>query len=70
MDSENEDEVFSKAGRSIGHLNAIAEELDEKTFEDVGGYIKAIRHDLEIIKRRSDPARFPPGDDRRRVEEE
>jgi len=53
MRKENEEEVFQMASEAKAHLNSLEGELDETKNEH---HIRTIRHNLEIIERRSDPA--------------
>lgn len=53
MRKENEKEVFMMASEAKAHLNSLEGDLDDTVNEH---HIRTIRHNLEIIERRSDPA--------------
>lgn len=51
MRQVNEEEVFSKASQAKAHLNALQGEFDIPADNH---HLQTIRHNLEIIERRSD----------------
>lgn len=62
MRDTQEREVYEKADEALAHANSLADTLGVDETHPVANNVEVIRHNLEIIRRRTDPAVGPGRD--------